>query len=948
MPATADSGFQPTCDSCLTRSSQWSGRARAFRARKATIAALVAVTLVHFGTISSVDAQTANTYVSGKGNDSGACSVNQPCRTLQRAVTITAAGGQINALDSADYGYVTINKAISIVSAKGSTGVLAPSNISGVTVNAGATDVVNLQGMAIDGAGSGANGVQFVSGAALNIRDSVIRSFGRGINFQPTGASSLSVSNSLISSNTIGVVFRSPSSKPNVLNNVQIVGNGIGLSVAGTSSATPAILAIQNSIVANNPAVGVLATTYANVSLTNSTFANNGVGLETQSTSALLQVSGSSFSGNTTSWVGTNGGQIISLNGNVGGGNTGSTQSQTTPPAAFSLSATVTPTTQGQDPILLTKDILKDFGARCDGISDAAPAFAAFNAWAKAQTLPIMLTIPPGSTCLFGTGVGQWWVKGIKQLIVVGYGATLTSVNGTNFFLGGIGLFNDNKHSARLATVASGSSTVTLNNPSQASLFKVGNYALITGYDLQSLWQRPYGFPSNAHFFEYVKVTAINPTSGAVTFAAPLKNGYAATWPNYNSGNQFEIDAAGPATLYALDPSWDTQVEYRGLTISQTGQTYSVGRSVTYRDVTFTGGNGGIPTQNLLWQAINTNFGGIIMEVDKFVATVVMDKVTINQIKFQSSSSDLLAMSNSTITGAIYGTPKKAVISNSQIADIELGAYAYGRSDEVVVTNSVLSAVNVQGIRQNIAADWTMNGGVITFANTDATGSGPAQRWTVPGTNIIWQGTYENEGMFRIIDVTQDATNTYVKTNLSGGFPGVPGLLAIKVHPSPKFTCTNCTGSDAALDLSQAPPGAPLYSYSKRAFSPTTMGILATQKIWGKLVSLKVNVISPYTGTGAATLNVGGQFHNFTIKSDNTVFDYVPVINLKVAGERVITPLGVTCNGVAGACNGDSHLSLPEAVWFSGSIIPYMNNGITGTAPRFTVEIVTDQGVLNP
>src|SRR5262249_51186301 len=133
----------------------------------------------------------------------------------------------------------------------------------------------------------------------------------------------------------------------------------------------------------------------------------------------------------------------------------------------------------------------------------------------------------------------------------------------------------------------------------------------------------PYGFPPNPHFFEYVRVTSVDKTTGTIGFEAPLGNTYKSTWPNFNSGSRFEADAGGPATLYALDPSWDTQVEYRGLTIDQKNtQTYAIGRSVTYRDVTFTGQGCGVPTQNLIWQTIDSNMPGCIIEIDKIIGTV--------------------------------------------------------------------------------------------------------------------------------------------------------------------------------------------------------------------------------------------------------------------------------------------------------------------------------------
>src|SRR4051812_43278132 len=65
------------------------------------------------------------TYVSGAGKDSNPCTPSSPCQTLQAALTLTLAGGEIFVLDSANYGAVTINKAVSITSEGASTGVLA-------------------------------------------------------------------------------------------------------------------------------------------------------------------------------------------------------------------------------------------------------------------------------------------------------------------------------------------------------------------------------------------------------------------------------------------------------------------------------------------------------------------------------------------------------------------------------------------------------------------------------------------------------------------------------------------------------------------------------------------------------------------------------------------------------------------------------------------------------
>ena len=70
------------------------------------------------------------------------------------------------------------------------------------------------------------------------------------------------------------------------------------------------------------------------------------------------------------------------------------------------------------------------------------------------------------------------------------------------------------------------------------------------------------------------------------------------------------------------------------------------------------------------------------------------------------------------------------------------------------------------------------------------------------------------------------------------------------------------------------------------------------------------------------------------------MYDWWPTINLKVAGERVITPSGVTCNGVPGGCSGDLNM-IQNGM---GPSLPSKLGG--GGAPKFTITARTDQGVV--
>src|ERR1700756_3007999 len=99
-------------------------------------------------------AQATRTWVSGVGNDANPCSRTAPCKTFAGAISKTAAGGEINVLDPGGYGGVTITKSIRIISDHIEAGVLV-SGTNGIVVNVGGTDHVVLDGLDIEGLGTG-------------------------------------------------------------------------------------------------------------------------------------------------------------------------------------------------------------------------------------------------------------------------------------------------------------------------------------------------------------------------------------------------------------------------------------------------------------------------------------------------------------------------------------------------------------------------------------------------------------------------------------------------------------------------------------------------------------------------------------------------------------------------------------------------------------------------
>src|SRR5437016_8602977 len=75
---------------------------------------ILAIAIFTFAFASIAQAQATRTWVSGVGDDVNPCSRTAPCKTFAGAISKTAMGGEINALDSGGFGSVTITKSITI------------------------------------------------------------------------------------------------------------------------------------------------------------------------------------------------------------------------------------------------------------------------------------------------------------------------------------------------------------------------------------------------------------------------------------------------------------------------------------------------------------------------------------------------------------------------------------------------------------------------------------------------------------------------------------------------------------------------------------------------------------------------------------------------------------------------------------------------------------------
>jgi hypothetical protein len=268
------------------------------------------------------------TFVSGTGTDSGACSRTAPCRTFAFALTQTAAGGEIDVLDTAGYGAVTITKAISIVNDGVGVAAIGAGSGNGVTINAGAGDSVHLRGLTIEALGGG-SGILFITGGNLAIENCVIRNLNNPIVISPSTSSSFSVSNTIASNNNGGITVEpaGAAAVTGLLSKVTANNNAArGILVEGESTTGAVNVTIVDSEASNNLRAGVAAGSNSFQGVTavmarNVVASNNGTGLEALSTNAILRVAHSVVTGNGLG-VANLGGAVFSYGDNDIDGNT--------------------------------------------------------------------------------------------------------------------------------------------------------------------------------------------------------------------------------------------------------------------------------------------------------------------------------------------------------------------------------------------------------------------------------------------------------------------------------------------------------------------------------------------------------------------------------------------------------------------------------------------------
>ncbi len=234
-------------------------------------------------------AQATRTWVSGVGDDANPCSRTAPCKTFAGAISKTAPGGEIDALDPGGFGALTITKSITIDGGGGQVASVLVAGTNGVVVAAGTTDVIILRNIRFDGlrgggnANAGLSGIRFISGLDLVIENCVIFGFNNNaIDIANNQNSNVTVINTNTENNGL-VGLRATTSAGTV--KVTITGSTFTMGTHGVQADGASVVSVTDSVAANNSSVGFLSQAVANgatavMDVVRSTSSSNAVGMQ--------------------------------------------------------------------------------------------------------------------------------------------------------------------------------------------------------------------------------------------------------------------------------------------------------------------------------------------------------------------------------------------------------------------------------------------------------------------------------------------------------------------------------------------------------------------------------------------------------------------------------------------------------------------------------------------
>jgi hypothetical protein len=238
-------------------------------------------------------------FVSVKGSDASACTVNAPCRSFAVALTHTDSDGELIVLDSGAYGSVTVTQPVTIEAPAGVfAGISVFAMDDGIVVNAPGAKVT-LRGLSINGQGGdvginvvavdrlridrcrvsnmGAQAIRIVAGNVV-VTDSYVSDNGHD-GIWANGLVDVLVERTVSTRNLSGAAFFAGARA--VIRDTSLTSNQFfGLYGEAGPTATPTYVRADNVTAAFNQSTGMLliglASSFGSMTVTRSTILANG------------------------------------------------------------------------------------------------------------------------------------------------------------------------------------------------------------------------------------------------------------------------------------------------------------------------------------------------------------------------------------------------------------------------------------------------------------------------------------------------------------------------------------------------------------------------------------------------------------------------------------------------------------------------------------------------
>ena len=283
-------------------------------------------TVISFASI--VSAQNYISYVAESGVDVNTCVAASPCRTIDKALSLTQPGGKVILAENGYYQPTFIGISVTITAAEGVEATIVASALPGSSLALGpnllSTDTVTFRNLHFVGDGD-QYGLYLLKAGVVNVDNCTFDNLAIGI--ASDSSSQLFIHNSTFRNNKTGVRVSGPSEAVAriTVDSSTFESNYIGIMVDGRAYAT-----VRNTIVANSSYRGIWERSYnhnqnAELLLDNCQLNHNFVGLWVQAVdrgAPIARLSRSTITNNRTSGLlMTANTTVYSLGNNVFAGN---------------------------------------------------------------------------------------------------------------------------------------------------------------------------------------------------------------------------------------------------------------------------------------------------------------------------------------------------------------------------------------------------------------------------------------------------------------------------------------------------------------------------------------------------------------------------------------------------------------------------------------------------